>query len=670
MTTKGISEDELCINTIRFLSAEGVEKANSGHPGTPMALAPLAYTLWTKHLKHNPSNPKWPDRDRFVLSCGHASMLIYSMLHLTGYNLSLEDLKNFRQWNSKTPGHPEYKHTEGIETTTGPLGQGIANAVGFAMAETMLAKKFNKPGFELVNHNTYAVVSDGDLMEGISHESASIAGHLKLGKLIVFYDDNTITIDGHTDLAFSENIKMRFESYGWHVQTVDDGDSDIEAISRSTDQAKKQKDKPSLIIVKTTIAFGSPNKQNTSGAHGSPLGEDEIKLAKKKLGWPYDKSFFVPEEAKKVFNKCSENGKNSEKEWNSLFNKYKQKFSSLAKEWDLYNSGKLPSGWEKSLPSFDPGEKAIATRKASGKVLNAIAGKIPNLVGGSADLHPSTNTYLDDFKSYSTKDRDGRNFHYGIREHAMGAIQNGLTLHGQFIPLCSTFLVFSDYMRPPIRLAALMGIRSIFVYTHDSIGVGEDGPTHQPIEQIAALRAIPNNVVLRPADANETRAAWKVALERNDGPSCIILTRQSLPTLHGAVKNIDAKVFKGAYILEETDPNPDIILIATGSEVQWAVEAKKVLEKEVSARVVSMPSWELFEKQDTKYKEKILPSKVKARLSIEAGISQGWHKYIGSEGKVISIEKFGASAPGDIVMEKYGFSTKNVVKQAELLLKH
>jgi len=664
------SNENLCVNTIRILSAEAVEKAKSGHPGTPMALAPLTYTLWTSYLRHNPTNPEWLDRDRFVLSAGHASMLLYSMLHLTGYNVTIEDLKNFRQWQSKTPGHPEFRHTPGVETTTGPLGQGFGNSVGMAVAETILAEKFNKPGFDIVNHHTYTIVSDGDLMEGISHETASLAGHLKLGKLIVFYDDNTITIDGHTDLAFSENIKSRFESYGWHVQTVKNGNEDIEAISIAISQAKKENKKPSLVIIKTTIAFGAPNKQNTSSAHGSPLGEDEIELVKKKLKWPYKESFFVPDEVKQVFEKHKERGYKLEKEWKTLFSKYKEKFQDLAKEWQLYHSGNLPSGWEKTLPLFDPDEKGMATRKSSGMVLNAIASKIPNLVEGSADLHPSTNTYFKDYKSYSAKDRDGRNFHYGIREHAMGAIQNGLSLHSGVIPLCSTFLIFSDYMRPPIRLAALMRIRSIFVFTHDSIGLGEDGPTHQPIEQIAALRAIPNNVVIRPGDANETSGAWKIALERKDGPTCLILTRQSVPTLKGTKNNMTKNISKGAYILEETNSKPDIILIATGSEVHLASEAKKALEeKKVSVRVVSMPSWELFEKQDQRYKESILPQDVKVRLSIEAGVSLGWEKYVGSEGKYLSVEKFGASAPGEIVMEKYGFNVDNVISKAKELLK-
>lgn len=662
MNSKPMQDDFLCINTIRILSAEAVEKAKSGHPGTPIGLAPLGYILWAKYLKHNPNNPNWLNRDRFVLSAGHASMLLYSLLYLTGYDVSMNDIKNFRQWKSKTPGHPEFGHTPGVETTTGPLGQGFGNSVGMAIAETMLAKKFNQKGFDVVNHNTYAIVGDGDLMEGISHEAASLAGHLKLGKLIIFYDDNTITIDGHTDLAFSENIKMRFEAYGWHVQKIEDGNEDIEAISKAIENAKKETKKPSLIIIKTTIAFGSPNKQNTSDAHGAPLGDEEIKLLKKELKWPHKQSFFVPEEAKKIFSGVREKGAKDEKEWQTLFERYNKKFPDLAKELELHISGKLPKGWEKGLPFFEPGEK-IATRKASGAVLNSIASKISNLVGGSADLTPSNNTYLKKFEDYSAENRDGRNFHYGIREHAMGAIQNGIALHKGFIPYCGTFLVFSDYMRPSIRLAALMGIHSIFVFTHDSVGIGEDGPTHQPVEQIASLRAMPNNVVLRPGDANETRAAWKIALERKEGPSCIILSRQSLPIFKNT--NDFEKNSKGAYILEETNPKPDLILVATGSEVSLAVEAKKVLEeKRKSVRIVSMPSWELFEKQGQKYKDEVLPKDVKT-LSIEAGISQGWEKY---SDKQISIEKFGASAPGNVVLEKYGFNVENVVKQAKNLI--
>jgi len=664
MTGKNSSEN-ICINTIRILSAEAIEKANSGHPGAPMGMAPMAYTLWTKHLKHNPKNPLWVNRDRFVLSGGHASMLLYSLLHLTGYDVSMEDIKNFRQWGSKTPGHPEFRHTSGVETTTGPLGQGFANAVGMAIAEEMLAKKFNQKDLDIINHNTYVTVGDGDLMEGISHEAASLAGHLKLGKLIAFYDDNNITIDGDANLTCSEDTKKRFEAYGWDVKAVDNGDGDVEGISKAISKAKETS-KPSLIMVKTTIAFGSPNKQNTSGAHGAPLGEEEIKLVKKELNWPHKESFFVPDEAKEVFGKCKDNGDKLEEEWNDKFKQYKENFPDLSKEFESYISGKLPSSWEKSLPLLKSNEKAMATRKASGAVLNAIAPKITNLIGGSADLTPSNNTFLKEFEWFSAENREGRNFHYGIREHAMGAIQNGIALHGGFIPYCGTFLVFSDYLRPTIRLASLMNIRSIFVFTHDSVGIGEDGSTHQPVEHTISLRAIPKNLVLRPADSNETSAAWKIALERIDGPSCLVLTRQSLPILNGTEDNVFEKVSKGAYILEETNSKLDVVLVASGSEVSLAVEAKKVLEeKGKSVRVVSMPSWELFEKQDKKYKDSVLPKGIKT-LSIEAGVSQGWEKYSDEQ---ISIEKFGASAPGNIVMKEYGFTVDNVVKKVRGLLK-
>lgn len=655
--------DNTCINTIRILSAEEVQKANSGHPGAPMGMAPMAYTLWTKYLKHNPKNPLWIDRDRFVLSAGHASALLYSLLHLTGYDLSLDDLKNFRQWGSKTPGHPEFKHTKGVETTTGPLGQGIANSVGMALAETIISSKFNTEKIKLIDHYTYCIVGDGCLMEGISHEAASFAGHYKLGKLIVLYDSNDITIDGSTNLSVSDDAKKRFESYGWQVLEVPDGDKDIGSIGSAIEKAKNEKEKPSLIIIKTHIAYGSPNKSGTSGAHGSPLGEDEIKLVKEKLGWSHKESFFVPEEAKAKFSKVSENGTESEKEWNAKFEEYKKENPVLAKEFDELMSGKLPKGWEKSLPEFEFGEK-FATREASGKVLNSISTVLKNLVGGSADLTPSNNTFLKEGGSYSSSNRLGRNFHFGIREHAMGAIQNGMVLHGGLIPYCGTFLVFSDYMRPTIRLAALMGIRSIFVFTHDSIGVGEDGPTHQPIEHFAVLRAIPDNYVIRPADANETSAAWKIALERKDGPICIVLSRQSLPVLEGTKNNL-SEIEKGAYILEETNPNPDIILLATGSEVSLAVESKKSLEKDgKSVRVVSMPSFEIFEKQSQEYKKKVLSSDVPT-LSIEMGISMGWDKYSDSH---VSIEKFGASAPGNVVIDKYGFNVENVLKEAKDLL--
>lgn len=660
--------DQLCINTIRFLSAEAVQKANIGHPGTPMGLAPLGYTLWTKHLKHNPSNPHWINRDRFVLSAGHASMLLYSLLHLTGYNVSLSDIKNFRQWESKTPGHPEFGHTAGVETTTGPLGQGIGNAVGMALAEKHLAALFNKENFPVVDHYTYAIVSDGDLMEGVSHEACSLAGHLKLGKLIVFYDDNNITIDGKTDLAFSEDIRKRFESYGWKVHLVKDGNKDIISLDNAIEQAQKET-KPSLIIVKTIIGYGAPNKQNTAGAHGAPLGEEEIRLAKQKLDWKHEEPFFIPQKVKEEFLKTKKDGKKKEKEWDELFEEYKKKHPNLAKQFHQFFSGKLPKNWEENLPLFDVGEQ-IATRKSSGTVLNKIAPSIQNFIGGSADLHPSTNTYLKEFGSFSDQQPEARNVHYGIREHAMGAITNGITLHQGLIPLCSTFLVFSDYMRPTMRLAALMGIQSIFVFTHDSIGVGEDGPTHQPVEHITSLRAIPNMVVLRPGDANEVRGAWRTALERTDGPTTLILSRQKMLTLTSTKKNPDSNVAKGAYILEDSEGKPDVILLGSGSELHLLVEARKELKKKkIDARVVSFPSWELFKRQDKAYREKVLPHSIRARLSVEAGISLGWEQFVGNQGTSISVEKFGASAPGNLVLEKYGFTVENVVKHAVKIVK-
>jgi transketolase len=658
-------KEKLCINTIRFLSAEAVEKANSGHPGTPMALAPAAYVLFTKIMRHSPTNPQWDNRDRFVLSAGHASMLLYSMLHLTGYNLPLDELKNFRQWNSKTPGHPEYKHTDGVETTTGPLGAGISNSVGMAIAEKHLAAQFNRPKFPVVDHYTYVIASDGDMMEGVSHEAASLAGHLKLGKLIVLYDDNRITIDGRTDLSFSEDVGKRFEAYGWHVQKIMDGNNDIAGIEKSIKAAQNEKENPSLIILKTTIGIGAGKKEDTAEAHGSPLGKEDINAAKKALGWKYDEPFTTPKEALEYFRQCVKNGKDSEKEWSSLFDKYEKQYPELALQYTEWMSGKLPKDWEKSLPTFGSDEKPMATRASSGKVLNAIAPIVQNLIEGSADLHPSTNTYFKNYPAFSASEPIGRNLHYGIREHAMGGATNGIALHGGLIPLCSTFLVFSDYMRPTIRLSAIMGIRSIFVFTHDSIGLGEDGPTHQPIEHVMSLRLIPNVVLLRPADANEVRSSWKLALERTDGPTVLVLTRQNLPFLTSTIKNIDMDVGKGAYTLED-EKNPKIILVGTGSEVQHAIGAKKILkEKGISVKVVSAPSLELFEKQDNKYKEGVFPSNVPV-LSIEAGVTHGWGKYAKAS---VGIDRFGASAPGSKVMQEFGFTAENVAKQAETLLK-
>jgi transketolase len=660
--------DTLCINTIRTLAMDGVQKANSGHPGAPMGMAPMAYTLWTRFLKHNPKNPAWADRDRFVLSAGHASMLLYSLLHLTGYDLPLDELKQFRQWGSKTPGHPEYGLTPGVEVTSGPLGQGISMAVGMAIAERVLAQRFNRPNQTIVDHYTYVIAGDGDLMEGVASEAASLAGHLKLNKLICLYDDNSITIEGKTDLAFSENVAKRFEAYGWHVRRIESG-TDVEVISTAIEAAQREISRPTLICIKTHIAHGSPNKQDDAGAHGAPLGEEEIRLTKKNYGWPEDPSFYIPDEALAYFSQCVERGQIWEKEWNERFEAYAQAHPDLAEEWELMISGNLPEGWEEALPDF-PTDKPIATRVASGKVLNAIADKVPSLIGGSADLAPSNKTYLDAYSDISAGNFDGRNLRFGVREHAMGAILNGIALHGGFIPYGGTFLVFSDYMRPAIRLAALMEQRVVYVFTHDSIGVGEDGPTHQPIEQLAALRAIPHLVVIRPAEATETAAAWKVALERKKGPTALALSRQNLPILDRSQYPAADLVAKGAYILADSEGKPVLILLASGSEVSLALEVQaKLTEKGVTTRVVSMPSWELFDEQPQAYQHEVLPPDITARLAIEMGVSQGWQKYVGTKGDVLSIEKFGASAPEEVVMEKYGFTVKKVIEHAAKLLK-
>jgi transketolase len=660
--------DALCVNTLRTLAMDGVQKANSGHPGPPMGMAPMAYTLWTRFLKHNPKNTAWADRDRFVLSAGHASMLIYSLLHLTGYDLPLEELKQFRQWGSKTPGHPEYGLTPGVETTTGPLGQGISMAVGMALAERILAERFNRPDHEIVDHYTYVIASDGDLMEGVASEAASLAGHLKLGKLICCYDDNSITIEGKTDLAFTEDVGKRFEAYGWHVRRIEHGD-DPQVIASAVEAAKKEDDRPSLICIKTHIAHGSPNKQDSPGAHGAPLGEEEIKLTKQALGWPSEEPFFIPEEALEYYRTCIEKGANAENEWEERFEAYAQEFPELADEWEMMMSGTLTEGWEGSLPEF-PVDKPVATRSASGEILNAIADKIPALLGGSADLGPSNNTTLKAFPGISSEQYNGRNVHYGVREHGMGALMNGMALHGGIIPYGGTFLVFSDYVRPAVRLSALMGQQVVYVFTHDSIGLGEDGPTHQPIEHLAALRAIPNLVVLRPADATETAAAWKVALENKEGPAVLALSRQKLPIIDRSTAPAADMVAKGAYIVSEAKKGtPELILIATGSEVSLALEAQKELEaKGTATRVVSMPSWELFEKQPQAYKDDVLLPSVTARLAIEMGRSMGWYKYVGSKGDVMGIETFGASAPAGKLLEEYGFTVENVVERALKLL--
>jgi transketolase len=657
--------DDLCVNTIRMLSADGVEKANSGHPGMPMGAAGMAYVLWTRFLRHNPSNPEWPDRDRFVLSAGHGSMLLYSLLHLTGYDLSMEALMNFRQWGSKTPGHPEYGLAPGVETTTGPLGQGFANGVGMAIAERYLAAHFNQPGHVIVDHYTYGIAGDGDLMEGVSHEAASLAGHLGLGKLIYLYDDNHISIEGDTDIAFTENRTARFEAYGWHVQTVDDG-NDLDVIETAITNAQKETGRPSLIAVRTNIGYGSPNKQGKAVAHGEPLGTEEIRLTKENLEWPIDPPFLIPDEASTHFRQAVDKGKALENRWQETLSSFKKANPELANEWNLWMHGTLPEGWDSDIPVFPADPKGMATRVASGSVLNAVASHLPNLLGGSADLAPSNKTEIKGEKDFQADIFKGRNLRFGVREHAMGSILNGMALHGGLMPYGGTFLVFSDYMRPAIRLAALMNLKVIYVFTHDSIGLGEDGPTHQPIEHLSSLRAIPNLTVIRPCDANETSEAWRCAIETKKGPVALALSRQGLPTLDRTTFSSASGLFRGAYILHDTkDGRPDIILIATGSEVAIALEAyEKLEEKGVKTRVVSMPSWELFDKQPEDYQCQVLPPEIKPRIAIEAGITQGWHRYMGNTGEVMGLDRFGASAPYKILYEKFGLTADRVVGKA------
>jgi transketolase len=655
------------INTVRILAADAVQKANSGHPGTPMGLAPIGHILWAETMNYNPGNPEWVNRDRFILSCGHACLLQYSFLYLTGYPVTLDDIKKFRQLHSKTAGHPEYGLLQGIEVTTGPLGQGFANGVGFAIAQKYLAAQYNKPGFDIFNYKIYSICSDGDMMEGISAEAASLAGHLKLGNMIYLYDDNHITIEGSTGLTFNEDLAQRFEAYGWHVQVLADG-NDLKALSAAIKNAQEETKRPSLIKVRTHIGFGSPNKEDTAAAHGSPLGEAEVKLVKENFGFDPDKYFDVSDEVLNYYREAGNRGIEKEKAWNALYKNYKEKYPDRAEEYELLSSGKLPVRWKEKLPVFKPGEE-MATRKASGKTLNAIADYLPNLIGGSADLAPSTDTNLDKYKSFSAEDSDGRNFHFGIREHAMGAILNGLALTKYFIPYGATFLIFSDYMRPPIRLAAIMKIRIIYVFTHDSIALGEDGTTHQPVEQLVGLRSVPNLMVIRPADANETVQAWRVAIEHLGGPVAIILTRQGIAVMDQEKYPNAIELEKGAYILSESETAADIILVGTGSEVQLLLAAQQKLKEEnIAARVVSMPSWELFEKQDKAYQEKIFPLALRKRLAVEAGSPMGWHKYVTDEGDVIGINKFGESAPGEEVMEEYGFTVENVVMRAKNLL--
>ena len=676
--------ETLCINTIRTLSIDAVQKANSGHPGAPMGLAPAAYVLWTRFLKHNPQNPTWTDRDRFVLSAGHGSMLLYSMLFLTGYDLPLDQIKQFRQWDSRTPGHPERGHTAGVETTTGPLGQGFGNGVGMAIAEAHLAARYNRPGFDIVNHFTYAIVSDGDLMEGIAAEAASLAGHLKLGKLIYLYDNNRISLAGAADLSFTDDSIKRFDAYGWHTIAVNDG-NDVAAIEAALKAARAETSRPSLISLRTHIGFGSPAKQDTFEAHGSPLGEAEVKATKQNLGWPTEPAFFLPDEALAHFRQALADGKKSETTWKERFAAYTEKFPDLAKEFEQITGGALPADWSAAVPSFPADPKGIATRAASGKIIAALGEKLPTLIGGSADLNPSTFTVLPklgDFESPQQPATDkqgsaggewsyaGRNLHFGVREHGMAAALNGLAAHGGVIPFGSTFLIFSDYMRPSIRLAALMGLGVIYVFTHDSVGLGEDGPTHQPIEQLAALRAIPHLIVIRPGDANETAAAWRVAIETRDHPIALVLTRQNVPTLdRGKFASAD-ELRKGAYVLADAPGGkPDIVLIGTGSELSLVLAAsEKLAEQKINARVVSMPSWELFDQQPAAYRESVLPKSARARLAVEAALPMGWHRYVGDGGDVIGIERFGASAPGNVVMEKFGFTVGHVVERAIKLL--
>jgi transketolase len=658
--------DQRCINTIRMLAADAVQKAKSGHPGMPMGAAVMAYVLWARFLKHNPANPTWPDRDRFVLSAGHGSMLLYALLHLTGYDLGLEDLQQFRQWGSKTPGHPEYRHTPGIETTTGPLGQGFATGVGMAIAERWLAAQFNRPGHILVDHYTYAIVSDGDLMEGVASEAASLAGHLKLGKLIYLYDDNKISIDGSTDLAFTEDVGKRFEGYGWQVQRVSDG-NDLGAVDVAIRAALAETSRPSLIMCRTHIGFGSPNKQDTNKAHGEPLGDDELKLTKQKLGWPEAPAFLVPDEVRAEFRKVGDRGQAVEADWRGRLQAYAASFPADADRWAQYQSGRLPAQWGSQLPIYKPTDAAVATRAVSGKVIQSIYGSVTNLVGGSADLAPSNNTYVAEGGEFQGGNPGGRNFRFGVREHAMGAIANGMALHGGLRPYVATFLVFSDYMRPAVRLAALMGAPVIFIFTHDSIGLGEDGPTHQPVEHLMALRAIPGLRVIRPADANETVEAWRVALT-HPGPTCLILTRQNLSILDRAATT--AGVEQGAYVLADAPGGkPELILIATGSEVEVALGARTLLQGQgIAARVVSMPSWELFETQSQEYRDAVLPPAVTTRLAVEAGVPLGWFKYVGARGDVVGVTRFGASAPAKILFEKFGFTAVAVAARAQQLL--
>lgn len=666
VVTQDSTITELSINTIRFLAVDAVQKANSGHPGLPMGAAPMAYVLWKKFLKFNPKDPDWVDRDRFILSAGHGSMLIYALLHLTGFDLSMEELKQFRQLGSKTPGHPENFITRGVETTTGPLGQGFANGVGFAIAERLLAARFNRPDYPIIDHHTYAIVSDGDVMEGVASEAASLAGHLGLGKLVYLYDDNDISIDGSTDVTFTEDVGQRFEAYKWHVQHVEDG-NDIEALSSAIEAARAVTERPSIIIVRTTIGFGSPNKQGTASIHGSPLGPDEVTLTKKNLNWPEDEHFLVPDAVREHMGGCVEVGRKAQAEWDALFESYKKEYPELAAEYEQYLSGELPDGWDRELPVFEAG-KGMATRASSGKVINAIAPKVANLVGGSADLTGSNKTDIEGEPDFQKETPGGGYFRFGVREHGMASICNGMYLHGGLRPFCATFLIFSDYLRPGLRLSALMKLPVIYVFTHDSIGQGEDGPTHQPVEHLMSLRAMPNLVLIRPADANEVVQAWRMAMLRTTGPTALVLTRQNIPTLDRSKYGSAEGVQRGAYILSDSEGTPDIILMASGSEVQVVLDAAEELRSEGrSVRVVSVPSTDLFDEQPQAYKDEVLPPSVKRRLAVEAGATFGWERYVGSEGRAFGLDRFGESAPGQVLFEHFGFTGPNIASVARAM---
>ncbi|WP_191567205.1 transketolase [Metabacillus idriensis] len=667
MIEEKVKVDQLAINTIRTLSIDAIEKVNSGHPGMPMGAAPMAYILWSKFMNYNPSNPNWFNRDRFTLSAGHGSMLLYSLLHLTGYDLSLDDLKNFRQWGSKTPGHPEFGHTPGVDATTGPLGQGISMAVGMAMAERHLASTYNRDNLNVIDHYTYSICGDGDLMEGVSAEAASLAGHLKLGRLIVLYDSNDISLDGDLHMSFSENAADRFKAYGWQVLRVEDG-NDLNAVAEALAEAKANDEQPTLIEVKTTIGYGSPNKGGKSASHGAPLGKEEIKLVKEHYNWNYEEDFHIPKEVKAHFTELKEASEQKERSWNTLFTQYEKTYPALAKELRQAITGELPEGWDADVPQYRVGVDKLATRSSSGEVLNALAKNVPQLFGGSADLSSSNKTLLKGEGDFSASDYSGRNIWFGVREFGMGAAINGMALHGGVKVFGATFFVFSDYLRPAIRLSALMKLPVIYVFTHDSVAVGEDGPTHEPIEQLASLRAMPGLSTIRPAEGNETAAAWKLALESKDEPTALILTRQDLPTLVDSEKGYEG-VKKGAYVISEAKENAAGLLLASGSEVALAVDAQKALEKEgIYVSVVSMPSWDRFEKQTDAYKESVLPKYVKARLGIEMGASLGWSKYVGDNGDVLAIDQFGASAPGEKIIEEYGFTVENVISHFKKLL--